>query len=76
MGKYITVSAKIPKELKEKIDRYGIKVGEVVREALELEVKKRMIQEARRSLKDLMLFLGEIPKEEVVRIIREDREAA
>ena len=76
MGKYITVSAKIPKELKEKIDRYGIKVGEVVREALELEVKKRMIQEAKRSLKDLMLFLGEIPKEEVVRIIREDREAA
>ena len=76
MGKYVTVSAKIPKELKEKIDRYGIKVGEVVREALELEVKKRMIQEARRSLKDLILFLGEIPKEEVVRIIREDREAA
>ncbi len=76
MGKYVTVSAKIPKELKEKIDRYGIKVGEVVREALELEVKKRMIQEARRSLKGLISFLGEIPKEEVVRIIREDREAA
>jgi hypothetical protein len=32
---YVTVSAKIPRRLKELLDKYGIKPGPVIRRALE-----------------------------------------
>ena len=32
---YVTVSAKIPRKLKELLDKYGVKPGPVVRKALE-----------------------------------------
>ncbi len=75
MGGYVTVSAKISKELKEKIDKYGIRVGEVVRRALELEVKRRILEEAGEKYKLVKDALKRIPGEEIVKTIREDREA-
>ena len=38
---YAVISAKIPKDLKEEIDRLGIKVSEVVRKALMEDIKKK-----------------------------------
>jgi hypothetical protein len=41
---YVTVSAKIPRRLKEMLERYGIKPGPVIRRALEEEVRRRVLE--------------------------------
>jgi len=72
---YTTVSAKIPKELKDLMDKYGIKPGPVIREALEREVRRRVLEEAEKRAKKLSGKLKEIPDEEIAKLIREDRES-
>jgi len=71
---YVTVSAKIPRELKEFMDRFGIKPGPIIREALEREVRKRILEEAEGRAKELSEKLKNIPDEEIARLIHEDRE--
>jgi len=71
---YTTVSAKIPKSLKEKLKEYNIKPGPVIRKALEEEVRKRILVEIEEKAKKLSSALKEIEDEEVVKLIREDRE--
>jgi len=71
---YVTVSAKIPKKLKELLSRYGIKPGPVIRRALEEEVKKRMLEELEGVSRELSKELSHVSDEEVVKLIREDRE--
>jgi len=71
---YVTVSAKVPKRLKELLDRYNIKPGSIIRRALEEEVKRRMLEELEELSRELSRELSHIPDEEVVRMIREDRE--
>jgi polyhydroxyalkanoate synthesis regulator phasin len=71
---YVTVSAKIPRRLKELLDKYGIKPGPVIRRALEEEVKRRVLSELEEKARMLSKRLSHISDEEVVSIIREDRE--
>ncbi len=71
---YVTVSAKIPRELKDLMDRFGIKPGPIIREALEREVRRRLLEEAERRARRLSEELRNIPDEEIARLIREDRE--
>ena len=71
---YVTVSAKIPRELKDLMDRFGIKPGPIIREALEREVRRRLLEEAERRARKLSEELRNIPDEEIARLIREDRE--
>ncbi|MEM4487959.1 MAG: hypothetical protein QXK88_04035 [Desulfurococcaceae archaeon] len=71
---YVTVSAKIPRRLKDLLDKYGIKPGSVIRRALEEEVKKRVLEELERVSRGLSQELSNISDEEIVRLIREDRE--
>ena len=71
---YVTVSAKIPRRLKELLDKYGIKPGPVIRRALEEEVKKRVLSELEEEARVLSERLSHISDEEVASIIREDRE--
>jgi len=71
---YTTVSAKIPKKLKELIEKYNIKPSQVIRRALEEEVRKRALEELEGRAKKLSKRLGRISEEEIVRLIREDRE--
>ncbi|MEM0035412.1 MAG: hypothetical protein QXJ03_04795 [Desulfurococcus sp.] len=71
---YVTVSAKIPKRLKELMDKYGIKPGPVIRRALEEEVKKRILAELEEKLRNILSEIASIPDEEVVDLIRGDRE--
>ncbi|ADI31633.1 hypothetical protein [Staphylothermus hellenicus] len=69
----VTVSARIPRRLKEKLDRYGIKISEVIRRALEEEVKRRELEEARKASRDLGDLFSAISEKEIVEAIREDR---
>jgi len=74
MAKYETVSARIPQELKEKIDRYNVKTSEIIRSALEEEVRKKELEELKQQIKELQPVLKKFTTEEVVRMIREDRD--
>ncbi|MFZ8849142.1 MAG: hypothetical protein ACO2OV_02760 [Thermoproteota archaeon] len=72
--RYVTISVKIPRELKELMDKYGIKPSTVIRRALEEEVKKRILEEAENKAKELINKVSHISDEEIARIIREDRD--
>ena len=71
---YVTVSAKIPKRLKELMDKYGIKPGPIVRRALEEEVRKRMLSELEERARELSAKLAHVSDEEIAALIREYRE--
>ena len=70
-----TVSAKIPEELKEKADKYGVKIGKLVREALEEKIRAIENQTLSATLDDLSNKIGpKIRKEDVVKTIRSSRD--
>ena len=70
---YVTVSAEIPRKLKELLDKYGIKPSPIIRRALE-EVKKHILSEIEEKARKLSRKISHIPDEEIARIIREYRE--
>ena len=72
--KYVTVSAKIPEDLKKLMDELGIKPGPVIRRALEREVRKAMLRRLEERARRLSARLPPIPDEEIAELIREDRE--
>jgi polyhydroxyalkanoate synthesis regulator phasin len=56
----VTVSTKIPKQLKEKIERFKIKPSKILRKALEDEVKKREIEELKEEIDRLKPILEKV----------------
>jgi len=74
MGKMITISAKISEDLKRKIDELGISPSEVIRRALEEEVRRRTRELLKERLKEVSSILSKVGKEEWVKSIRETRE--
>ncbi|MEM1523265.1 MAG: type II toxin-antitoxin system CcdA family antitoxin [Thermofilaceae archaeon] len=74
MGSYVTVSTKVRRELKEEAERLGINVSMVLRRALEEEVRKRRQQKLLEKLEAFRDVLDRIEVEELVRLVREDRE--
>jgi hypothetical protein len=71
---YATVSAKIPREIKYKIDEYGIKPSEVIRKAIQNEIKKFEIMNLKKECELLKPIINKIKGEQVAKSIREDRE--
>lgn len=71
---WVTVSAKIRKELYEKLKRYGVPISEVIRKALEEEVRRREEKEVREALKRAQEILMKISPEEIVTAVRSSRE--
>jgi len=74
MGKMITISAKISEDLKRKIDELGISPSEVIRRALEEEVRRRTRELLKERLEEVSSILSKVGKEEWVKSIRETRE--
>ncbi len=68
-----TVTVRVPRELKEAVRRYRIRVGDVVRRALEEEIRRRREQEVEEALDKLGEALSKVPRTEMVRTVREDR---
>ena len=73
--KCVTVSTKIPKQLKEKIQKFKIKPSKILRKALEDEVKKREVEELKAEIDRLKPILAKISVDDVVKSIREDRDS-
>ncbi len=71
---YVTVSAKVKREFYEKLKQYNVRISEVIRRALEEEVKRREEEEAREKLAAMQEILVKIPREEIVETIRKTRE--
>ncbi len=69
-----TISAKIPRKLKEKLRKLNVNVSQLVREALEREVKRKEEEQMRALAGEVSLLLRKIPSDELVRLVRETRE--
>ncbi|MGC8932445.1 MAG: type II toxin-antitoxin system CcdA family antitoxin [Candidatus Methanodesulfokora sp.] len=69
----VTITVKVPKELKEEIKRMGININEVVRRALEEELKRKKMEEAMMAAKCVGELLSKLPEEEIVEWIRKAR---
>ncbi len=74
MSKYITVSTKVRRELKEEALQLGINISQVLRNALEEEVKKRKLQKLKQKLDEISDILEKINIDNITKSIREDRE--
>ena len=70
----VTVSTKIPKQLKEKIQRFKIKPSKILRKALEDEVKKREMEELKEEINRLKPILEKVSMEDIVKSIRHERD--
>jgi len=69
----VTITVRVPKELKEDIGRYGVEVSKVVREALEEEIRRRKLEDLRKTAGELGEFFAKISDEQIVQSIRETR---
>jgi post-segregation antitoxin (ccd killing protein) len=74
MGNQVTVSAKIPRELKKKLNELGVNVSGLVRETLQSEVKRLERQKLRRLAEEAGTILQKIPENEIVESIRASRD--
>ena len=76
---WVTVSTKVRREIVEKAKRYGINISEVLRRALEEEVRKReeeeLVELAVRVSSELRRVSKLLGEDFAVRSIREDRES-
>ena len=69
------VSAKIPKELKKKVDKYGINIGKLVREILEKKIRTMETQILSSNLDEISSKIGpKIKKEDIVKTVRSSRD--
>lgn len=75
MQKSVTVSTKIPRQLKEKLQRFKIKPSRILRKALEEEVRRMELEELKGEVGRLKPVLEKVSMEDVVRSVREDRDS-
>jgi antitoxin CcdA len=69
-----TVTGKITPQQKEILQKHGVNISKLVREAVEQEVKRIKKEEQRKALKEASQVLKKIPPQELVKIIRENRD--
>ncbi len=71
-GKQVTVSAKVPRELKDKLESKGVKLSDAIRRGLETELKELKVRELESMLEKV--DLSKVSEKQIVREIRETRE--
>jgi len=74
VGEYVTVSARVRKEVLEEAKRLGINVSELIRRALEEELRRRRLALLEERLREKSDVLAKIDVNEIARLVREDRE--
>ena len=70
--KQATVSAKVPRELKEELEKRGAKLSDAIRKGLEMELRRLKIGELEAVLREV--DLSKVSEERIVRDVRETRE--
>lgn len=71
---YVTVSAKIDKELRKKLAELSVKPSEVIKRALREEVEKRMEEELRRKVERASRIISKAGRSSWTRAVRETRD--
>ena len=74
MGRLVNVSVKVPEEIKKLMKRVNVNWSEYLRNVVEAKIRMEMAKDAVRKLDEIRRRAGEVPTEEIVRWIREDRE--
>ena len=74
MGRYVTVSIKVRREVKERLESCGVKVSDVLRRAIEEELRRVELSEVEGRVRGLKDVLTKFNTEFVVRSIREFRD--
>ena len=74
MGRLVSVTAKIPEELKRRLKRLDVNVSRLIRKALEREVERMEKERLATLAEEAGSILRKVPAEELVRVIRESRE--
>jgi hypothetical protein len=69
----VTITVRIPRELKADIGKYGVEVSKVVRGALEEEIRRRKLEDLRRTAGELGELFAKIPDERIIKSIKEAR---
>jgi antitoxin CcdA len=69
----VTVTVRIPKELKEEAKRHGINISYVLRRALEEELRRRKMEEVEEAARRVGELFSRIPEEEIVNWIKKAR---
>jgi antitoxin CcdA len=75
LGKQVTITAKIPADLKKKLVKSGANVSAIVREALTLEAERLEREKLRKLVEEAGEILQKIPTDEFVEAVRAGREA-
>ena len=71
---YVTVSARIRRELYLNHKEYAVPISRVIRRALEEEVRRREEEEVREALRRAQEILRKIPREAIVEAVRSSRD--
>ena len=74
LGSSVTVSAKIDRELKEKMLKLGLSPSEVIKRAIEAEVREREWEDALKGLEKVRPIVQKVGTKGWVTAIRESRE--
>jgi len=71
---YVTISARIRKDLKEEMDRLGIKPSEVIKRAVEESIRKKKMEILKTRVEEIRELLNKLSEEEWVSALKESRE--
>ena len=74
MAKYVTISARITEEKKKEMEKYNLQPTEIIRDAIDAEIKRRKAQEIKRKLDAVSNELAKINLNETAELIREERD--
>ena len=71
----VVISAKVPKELKQKAKRYGLKIGKLVRKTLEKEIRRIEQEKLSKDLDELSHTLkGRLSRDDIAKAVRTSRD--
>ena len=71
-GQRVTISAKVPRRLKEELEKKGVKLSEAIRRGLEAELRELKMKELKSMLQKV--DLSRVSERRLVRDIRKTRE--
>jgi len=74
LAKYETISAKIPVGMKQDAKQLGVDTNEVIRRALDYEIRRQKALKLNHDLDAITEALQRAKKDDVVADIREDRD--
>ena len=75
MANYSTISAKIEKEKKKKLDELNINITNMIRKAVDKEISEHEEQIMNEKIHEVSKILKKVSNKEIIRMINEDRES-